>query len=76
MSKPNNKPCWQCDNPTHYRDDGRYTGFCAEHEAVLERVNPWAWEKLLAVSTPRACIVARQAAIQAAIGVLGEEVKK
>ena len=42
MSKPNAKPCWYCDNPTHYRDDGRYTGFCTVHEEALERVNPGA----------------------------------
>lgn len=54
MSKPNAKPCWYCDIPTHYRDDGRYTGFCTVHEEALERRSPWAWSKLITLSTPRA----------------------
>lgn len=52
--KPNPKPCWHCDNPTHYRDDGRYTGFCAVHEQEIERLEPRWFDKLLRLSTPSA----------------------
>ena len=75
MSKPNTKPCWFCDSPTHYRDDGRYTGFCAVHEEELERRSPGTWVVLLAVSTPRAGFGARQSAIALAIEILEGEAK-